>query len=181
MMMYLWFCYEINCFIQLSEAFDHLDEDRSGYITGKNLKKLLGKNFSDREIKDIIEECDLTGDRRVSRDEFMKLMIKGNGCVKEKKGHDLPLLTTVDEVELQTGATLNHNQHFDQIQINEKSNHGKGSANGNGKVDENWNSDAKNPENYTDDESDDQEISKVNGNGKSEVNGNGLEDDVAMT
>lgn len=85
---------------KLSDAFDHLDEDRSGFITEKNLKKLLGKSFSDREIKEIIQECDLTGDKRVSREEFMKLMLRGTGKVKDFNEKP-PKLTTVDEVKLE--------------------------------------------------------------------------------
>ena len=91
---------------KLSDAFDHLDEDRSGFITEKNLKKLLGRSFSDREIKEIIEECDLTGDKRVSREEFMKLMLRGTGKVQDFAAKPPPPLTTVEEVKLDEGQDV---------------------------------------------------------------------------
>jgi len=76
---------EAKCVIDanaLSEAFDHLDTDSSGYITQKNMKQLLGKGFTNAEIMEIIKESDLTGDSRVSKDEFMRLMSLGHDQFK---------------------------------------------------------------------------------------------------
>lgn len=67
---------------QFSEAFDHLDEDKSGFITHKNMRKLLGNQFSLEEIESIINECDLTGDMKVSRDEFIRMMNKESEKIK---------------------------------------------------------------------------------------------------
>uniref|UniRef100_A0A7S3LR70 non-specific serine/threonine protein kinase n=1 Tax=Aplanochytrium stocchinoi TaxID=215587 RepID=A0A7S3LR70_9STRA len=67
---------------QLSEAFDHLDEDRSGFITQKNMKKLLGDKFAEEEIRNMISECDANGDKRVSREEFIKMMKMESDKVK---------------------------------------------------------------------------------------------------
>ena len=56
------------------QAFNHLDEDDSGYITAENLEKLLGKAaYSKDAISRIIDECDITRDGKISKDEFLQL------------------------------------------------------------------------------------------------------------
>lgn len=58
---------------RLAEAFDQLDCDDSGYITEENLKAILGEEFPNEEIKAIINECDLTRDKRISYNEFLAM------------------------------------------------------------------------------------------------------------
>ena len=56
---------------RLAEAFDRLDSDDSGYITVENLRGILGEEFPQSEIDQIIAESDLTHDGRISYFEFL--------------------------------------------------------------------------------------------------------------
>ena len=75
---------ETRCVVDaahLSRAFDHLDTDKSGYITVANLRQLLGKGFTQKEVEDIIQECDLEGVKKVSRKEFLRIMSEGHARI----------------------------------------------------------------------------------------------------
>jgi len=57
--------------------FRILDEDNTGKISFKNLKKMaveLGETMSDEEIQDLIDEGDRDGDGEVSMEEFLQQM-----------------------------------------------------------------------------------------------------------
>ena len=58
---------------EFSSAFDHLDLDRSGYISTHNLKDILGDRISQNTLDRIIEEADIAGDHKIWRNEFMVL------------------------------------------------------------------------------------------------------------
>lgn len=58
---------------KIAEAFDRLDCDDSGFISTKNLVEILGKEFPVKDIDNIIEEADITGDGRISYLEFLNL------------------------------------------------------------------------------------------------------------
>ena len=58
---------------KIAEAFDRLDCDDSGFISTKNLVEILGKEFPVKDIDNIIEEADITGDGRISYEEFLNL------------------------------------------------------------------------------------------------------------
>lgn len=58
---------------RLAEAFDRLDCDDSGWITVSNLSEFLGEDVPTSYLDDIIDECDLEHDHRISYDEFMAL------------------------------------------------------------------------------------------------------------
>eukprot|EP00924_Labyrinthula_sp_SR-Ha-C_P003873 augustus_masked-scaffold_3-processed-gene-7.49-mRNA-1 protein AED:0.08 eAED:0.08 QI:0/-1/0/1/-1/1/1/0/585 len=73
---------------EILDAFEHLDTDHSGYITKKNLRGLLGKSYSKQEIEKMILESDLTGDHKVSKNEFLQIM-KG-----QKERNKFPLTRT---------------------------------------------------------------------------------------
>ncbi|CAB4062522.1 CETN1 [Lepeophtheirus salmonis] len=63
------------------KAFKLFDEDDSGKITLKNLKKIsaeLGENMTDEELREMIDEADRDGDGEVNQDEFFKIMKKAN-------------------------------------------------------------------------------------------------------
>ncbi len=47
---------------RIAEAFDRIDEDKSGYISRKELMKLLGKDFNADQVNQIIKETDIDGD-----------------------------------------------------------------------------------------------------------------------
>jgi Ca2+-binding EF-hand superfamily protein len=73
--MYIVFCLLIAAISEerLAEAFDRIDADDSGYISAANLKALLGNDFPQAEIDEIIREADLTKDGRISYSEFLAL------------------------------------------------------------------------------------------------------------
>ena len=62
---------------RLAEAFNFFDGDYSGYITKDSLRTmqygLLGRNFRDEYVDEIIDECDLNHDGIISFKEFMAL------------------------------------------------------------------------------------------------------------
>lgn len=58
---------------RLAEAFDRLDSDDSGYISAENLREILGDEFPQERIEEIISEADLTQDNRISYPEFLAL------------------------------------------------------------------------------------------------------------
>ncbi len=63
---------------QLSNAFDHLDVDKTGKITREDLVQLLGSELSSEEVDEVIREADLGGDGGVSKDEFLAVMLAGH-------------------------------------------------------------------------------------------------------
>ena len=59
----------------IAQAFDQMDQDKSGYISRKNLCSILGSTMCnptdcDRLVKDILAEVDTDGDGKISYDEF---------------------------------------------------------------------------------------------------------------
>ena len=58
---------------EFSSAFDHIDLDKSGYISTQNLKDILGDRISQNTLDRIIDEADIAGDHKIWRDEFMVL------------------------------------------------------------------------------------------------------------
>lgn len=63
---------------RVAEAFDHIDDDDSGYITKKNLKQLLGERGTSEQIDKLIEEADTDGDGKISFEEFLVMYRKDN-------------------------------------------------------------------------------------------------------
>mmetsp|Transcript_18327 Transcript_18327/g.24316 ORF Transcript_18327/g.24316 Transcript_18327/m.24316 type:complete len:540 (-) Transcript_18327:290-1909(-) len=57
---------------RLAEAFDKIDDDDTGYISGKNLKKLLGKDYTPEKVAEIMKEVDTNKDGKISFDEFLR-------------------------------------------------------------------------------------------------------------
>jgi centrin-1 len=63
------------------KAFRLFDDDESGKISFKNLKRVareLGENMTDDELMEMIEEADRDGDGEISEDEFLRIMKKTN-------------------------------------------------------------------------------------------------------
>ena len=58
---------------EFSSAFDHIDLDKSGYISTQNLKDILGDKISQNTLDRIIDEADIAGDHKIWRNEFMVL------------------------------------------------------------------------------------------------------------
>ena len=66
---------------EMLKAFRLFDEDETGRISFKNLKRVakeLGENMSDEEIQEMIEEADRDGDNEINEDDFVRIMRKTN-------------------------------------------------------------------------------------------------------
>ena len=67
---------------EIDNIFKLFDEDNTGFITFRNLKRIcqeLGEDIPDSELQDMIEEADKDGDGKVSSDDFWKIMKKRSG------------------------------------------------------------------------------------------------------
>ena len=66
---------------EIMKIFKLFDEDNTGKISFKNLKKVakeLGENISDNELRDLIQEADRDNDGLVTPEEFYRVMSKDN-------------------------------------------------------------------------------------------------------
>ena len=66
---------------EMLKAFRLFDDDESGKISFKNLKRVakeLGENMTDEEIQEMIDEADRDGDGEINEEEFMRIMKKTN-------------------------------------------------------------------------------------------------------
>lgn len=58
----------------LKETFQRFDEDRTGYISKENMKRVLGAEYSDEDIEDLMKEADLAKDGRISYAEWIEYL-----------------------------------------------------------------------------------------------------------
>ena len=66
---------------EILKAFRLFDDDETGKISFKNLKRVakeLGENLTDEELQEMIDEADRDGDGEVNEDEFLRIMKKTN-------------------------------------------------------------------------------------------------------
>ena len=66
---------------EILKAFKLFDDDSTGKISFKNLKRVareLGENMTDEELMEMIEEADRDGDGEISQEEFLRIMKKTN-------------------------------------------------------------------------------------------------------
>ena len=64
---------------EIMKAFRLFDDDETGKITFKNLKRVakeLGETISDEELQEMIDEADRDGDGEVNEEEFFRIMKK---------------------------------------------------------------------------------------------------------
>ncbi|XP_076177695.1 uncharacterized protein LOC143151990 isoform X2 [Ptiloglossa arizonensis] len=64
---------------EILKAFRLFDDDNTGKITFKNLKRVareLGENLTDEELQEMIDEADKDGDGEISQEEFLRIMKK---------------------------------------------------------------------------------------------------------
>eukprot|EP00204_Picochlorum_oklahomense_P004026 CAMPEP_0118799594 /NCGR_PEP_ID=MMETSP1161-20130426/1763_1 /TAXON_ID=249345 /ORGANISM="Picochlorum oklahomensis, Strain CCMP2329" /LENGTH=188 /DNA_ID=CAMNT_0006727315 /DNA_START=44 /DNA_END=610 /DNA_ORIENTATION=- len=64
---------------EIMKAFRLFDDDETGKITFKNLKRVakeLGESISDEELQEMIDEADRDGDGEVNEEEFFRIMKK---------------------------------------------------------------------------------------------------------
>ncbi|XP_010269961.1 PREDICTED: caltractin-like [Nelumbo nucifera] len=62
---------------ELMKAFHIIDQDKNGKISEADIKhiaKELNLNFSDKEIRDMVEEADRDRDGEVNSEEFIRMM-----------------------------------------------------------------------------------------------------------
>jgi centrin-3 len=62
---------------EIKKAFVLFDDDRTGRISLKNMKRVareLGENLSEEELQAMIDEFDRDQDGEISNDEFMYIM-----------------------------------------------------------------------------------------------------------
>lgn len=61
------------------KAFRLFDDDNTGKITFKNLKRVakeLGENMTDEELQEMIDEADRDGDGEINEEDFLRIMKK---------------------------------------------------------------------------------------------------------
>ncbi len=64
---------------EILKAFRLFDDDETGKITFKNLKRVakeLGENMTDEELQEMIDEADRDGDGEIDESEFLRIMKK---------------------------------------------------------------------------------------------------------
>lgn len=64
---------------EILKAFRLFDDDETGTISFKNLKRVakeLGENLTDEELQEMIDEADRDGDGEVNKEEFLRIMQK---------------------------------------------------------------------------------------------------------
>lgn len=64
---------------EIGKVFALFDDDNSGKITFRNLKRVaneLGENLTDEELQEMIDEADRDGDGMIDQDEFFRVMKK---------------------------------------------------------------------------------------------------------
>ena len=68
---------------EILKAFRLFDDDETGKISFKNLKRVakeLGENMTDEELAEMIEEADRDGDGEINEEEFLRIMKKVRPC-----------------------------------------------------------------------------------------------------
>merc|ERR1712024_261668 len=64
---------------EMEKAFRLFDDDNTGKISFKNLKRVcqeIGDNINDEELQEMIDEADRDGDGQVNLNEFLRIMKK---------------------------------------------------------------------------------------------------------
>jgi len=64
---------------EILKAFKLFDDDGTGKISFKNLKRVskeLGENLTDEEIQEMIDDADKDGDGEINEEEFLHIMKK---------------------------------------------------------------------------------------------------------
>ena len=66
---------------EILKAFRLFDDDETGKITFRNLKRVakeLGENMTDEELQEMIDEADRDGDGEIDESEFLRIMVSSN-------------------------------------------------------------------------------------------------------
>mmetsp|Transcript_3759 Transcript_3759/g.6193 ORF Transcript_3759/g.6193 Transcript_3759/m.6193 type:complete len:161 (+) Transcript_3759:81-563(+) len=68
---------------EVLKVFRFFDDDETGKITLKNLKRIakeVGERMTDQELQEMIDEADRDGDGEVNEEEFFRIMKRLNMC-----------------------------------------------------------------------------------------------------
>jgi len=60
--------------VRLRQAFDRLDADSSGFISKRNLKELMGSDYDEHSVAEMIASADIKNNGRIDFEEFLELM-----------------------------------------------------------------------------------------------------------
>ncbi|KAH6561088.1 caltractin [Batrachochytrium salamandrivorans] len=66
---------------EILKAFKLFDDDETGKISFKNLKRVakeLGESLTDEELQEMIDEADRDGDGEINEEDFLRIMKKTN-------------------------------------------------------------------------------------------------------
>lgn len=74
---------------RLAEAFDRLDADDTGYISKKNLRNMLGSDYTPELVDRLMQEADTNRDGQISFQEFLD-------AVRKQNNHNLHMLVQSD-------------------------------------------------------------------------------------
>merc|ERR1712018_933128 len=69
---------------EILKAFRLFDDDETGKISFKNLKRVakkLGENLTDEELQEMIDEADRDGDGEINEGEFLRIMKKNQSLL----------------------------------------------------------------------------------------------------
>merc|ERR1712194_418770 len=64
---------------EIIKAFRLFDDDETGRISFKNLKRVakeLGETMTDEELQEMVDEADRDGDCEINEEEFLRIMKK---------------------------------------------------------------------------------------------------------
>lgn len=78
---------------EILKAFRLFDDDETGKISFKNLKRVakeLGESMTDDELAEMIEEADRDGDGEINEEEFLRIMKKTSLVSSETCGASYP-------------------------------------------------------------------------------------------
>ena len=76
---------------EIMKVFALFDDDNSGSISYKNLKRVateLGENLTDEELQEVVDEADRDGDGVINEDEFYRVMRKRENPLDEIDSDD---------------------------------------------------------------------------------------------
>ena len=76
---------------EIMKVFALFDDDNSGSISYKNLKRVateLGENLTDEELQEMVDEADRDGDGVINEDEFYRVMRKRENPLDEIDSDD---------------------------------------------------------------------------------------------
>lgn len=81
---------------RLAEAFDRIDSEGKGYISHDDLKMVLGKDYDQELVNQMIEEADFKKNGQVDYEELMRLMLRDPSATMDAVGDVSESLRTLE-------------------------------------------------------------------------------------